>query len=191
MLMRQFCAASVRSAVMGLLFVAALCLSAATELRAQTYKVLHAFNGRDGSGITAGVIMDRAGNLYGTTYFAGAHGYGEVYRLQRAGSEWHFSIIYSFAGGSDGAHPWGALVFGRDGSLYGTTFGGGNGGCGSQNFGCGTVYRLRPPVNFCNNATCSWTETVLYRFSGGADGAGPRSDVSFDRAGNLYGTTLG
>ena len=163
----------------------------ATEMQGQTYSVIHRFDYYDGSQPEAGVTIDRAGNLYGTTYNGGTYSGGEVYKLTRFGSHWLFNILYSFAGGSDGAHPYtGALVFGPDGALYGTTYAGGNGGCGSLGFGCGTVFRLSPPPTICVNALCSWTETVLYRFSGGADGASPRAGVTFDQAGNLYGTTV-
>ncbi len=165
--------------------------SFATEAQAQTFNVIHHFNYSDGDAPEAGVTIDQAGNLYGTTYNGGRYAEGEVYKLTRVGSNWILDIVYSFAGGSDGAHPYaGALVFGPDGALYGTTYGGGNGGCGSQGFGCGTVFKLNPPATICVAALCSWTETVLYRFSGGTDGASPRAGVVFDLAGNLYGTTL-
>jgi uncharacterized repeat protein (TIGR03803 family) len=189
---RRSCAIRPATTFLAVLFTAAFLQGVVTDLRAQQFTVIHSFNGRDGDGLSSGLTIDRGGNFYGTTYYGGAHGYGEVYRLQLVNGTWVLSILYSFAGGSDGSHPWaGALVFGPDGALYGTTYAGGNGGCGSLNFGCGTVFRLSPPVNFCTTAVCSWTEKVLYRFSGGADGAGPRAGVAFDAAGNLYGTTLG
>jgi len=78
---------------------------------------------------------------------------------------------------------------GPNGSLYGTTYGGGLPGCGGA--GCGTVYNLRPPVHFCSAISCPWNATVLYRFSAGSDGGNPYAgSVTFDAAGNIYGTTL-
>ena len=162
----------------------------ATDAQGQTYQVIHRFNYADGDQPEAGLTIDRAGNLYGTAYNGGRYGFGSVYKMTPVGSHWVFSLLYSFAGGSDGAHPFaGALVFGPDGALYGTTYAGGNGGCGNQDFGCGTVFRLTPPANICVAVSCSWSETVLYRFSGGADGGSPYAGVVFDQAGNIYGTT--
>src|SRR5208283_1131142 len=67
---------------------------------------------------------------------------------------------------------------------------GGGTGCESG-AGCGTVFNLRPPAHFTSHVLGSWTETVLYRFTGGSDGDSPRSaDLLFDHAGNLYGTTV-
>jgi uncharacterized repeat protein (TIGR03803 family) len=110
--------------------------AASTKALGQTFTPIHSFNFSDGDSPQAGVTIDRPGNLYGTTYYGGSHGQGEVYKLTHVGSNWIFDIIYSFAGGSDGAHPYaGALVFGPDGALYGTTYAGGNGGCGSHGFG--------------------------------------------------------
>jgi uncharacterized repeat protein (TIGR03803 family) len=82
------------------------------------------------------------------------------------------------------------VVFGPDGSLYGTTSAGGGSGCRGQ--GCGTVFKLTPPATICRAVQCPWTETVLWRFTGGADGAIPEyGDIIFDSAGSIYGTTSG
>ncbi len=149
--------------------------------------------------------MDKGGNLYGTTYAYGA-GYGTVYQLKHKGSGWTFNPLYSFAGGSDGANPLARVIFGPNGTLYGTTkFGGG----GCENYGCGTVFNLRPSPSACKSALCSWIKTVLYDFKGprvssvaaqgGAgeaypvygDGAYPLyGDLIFDQKGNVYGTTI-
>ena len=151
--------------------------------QAQTYTVLHSFtNSTDGANPTAGVTIDRAGNLYGTTSHGGI-GHGTVYKLQRRGSSWTLNPLYSFAGGADGASPTARVIFGPNNLLYGTTAYGGN-----QN--AGTVFRLAPSPKACSRATCAWTETLLYVFSGAADGASPGyGDLVFDQAGNLYGTT--
>jgi uncharacterized repeat protein (TIGR03803 family) len=91
---------------------------------------------------------------------------------------WTESVLYSFTGGADGGSPWAALVFDAAGNLYGTTWVGGADGKGA-------VFKLTP------NPDGTWTESVLYSFTGGADGAYPAAGVIFDAAGNLYGTTGG
>ncbi len=89
------------------------------------------------------------------------------------------NVLYSFKGGTDGIAPFGSLITDGSGHLYGTTVGGGSGtGCqGGQ--GCGTVFRLAP----------NGTESVLYAFAGGTDGAFPRGSLITDSVGNFYGTT--
>ena len=128
--------------------------------QAQTFTVLHTFTGgQDGATPKAGVTMDRAGNLYGTTYTGGG-GYGTVYRLKRSGSNWLFGPLYSFSGGGDGANPSARVIFGSDGALYGTTEFGGT---------AGTVFKLQPAASACKTPLCLWTETVLHNFEAGAD----------------------
>lgn len=171
--------------------VFALVMFAAPAMPAQTLTVIHSFSGGAG-GISpqAGVTMDAADNLYGTTYYGGTHGYGMVFELKHFGSGWLFTPLYSFAGGNDGANPWGRVVIGPDGALYGTTSqGGGSQACpnGLSN-SCGTVFNLRPPARTCATTLCSWTETVLYRFTGASDGGIPGGDLTFDQSGNIYGS---
>src|SRR5207245_9020671 len=84
-------------------------------------------------------------------------------------------------GGSDGAFPSSAVVFDGLGNLYGTTLEGGNGDCTS---GCGTAYKLTPTPN-------GWSETSLYIFTGGTDGAAPTPSLLIDSSGNLYGVAEG
>ena len=118
-------------------------------------------------------MRDPAGNLYGTTYEGAVS--GTVYKVDSAGIE---TVLYAFTGGTDGNTPVSGLVRDADGSLYGTTFGGGNlSYCGGQ--GCGVVFKLDQTGN----------ETVLYSFTG-PDGANPYGNLLRDSAGNLYGTTL-
>ena len=172
----------IRLAVMaGEVMLLALTVSA----QAQTYNVVHSFTGPDGAAPYAGLTMDRAGNFYGTTT-QGGNGHGTVFKLAREGSNWVLTKLYSFGGGSDGATPYARVIFGPDGTLYGTTAGGGGGACSG---GCGTVFHLRPSPVVCRSIACPWTETILYRFTGGSDGAVPLfGDLVFDQAGNLYGT---
>ena len=169
-------------ALVSLLVLTLLTIRAA---QAQTYNILHSFSGGgDGGTPSAGLIMDRAGNLYGTAQYGGA-GNGTVFKLSHPGSGWILSTLYAFQGGNDGLGPEARVIFGPDGGLYGTTTSG-----GFQ--GYGTVFELRPPVTACKSAICPWTETVLYRFQGGSDGIDPAyGDLSFDPMGNLYGTTSG
>ena len=176
---------------LGILLLLTLLLAPA---QAQTYTQIHNFSGQgDGAQPDAGLTRDAAGGFYGTTSLGGSSGCGgggcgAVFRLKASGSRWILTKLYSFQGGNDGANPLAGVVLGPDGNLYGTTNAGGT-GCGSA--GCGTVYRLRPPARACASLLCPWTETVLYRFSGGADGAGPLyGALIMDHSGSLYGTTL-
>lgn len=154
-------------------------------IHAQTLTVLHSFTGgNDGKYPTAGLTMDRAGNFYGTTAYGGASNVGVVFRLSPAGSGWVLTPLYSFQGPpNDGEIPYSGVVFGPDGSLYGTTNDGGQ-------YGRGTVYRLRPSPAACHSVICPWEETVLHSFGSGDDGEFPGyGNLVFDQAGNIYGTT--
>lgn len=93
------------------------------------------------------------------------------------------TVVYSFQGGTDGSYPYAGLLAGKGGTLYGTTSAGGGGTCTG---GCGTVFQLTPPAATGG----AWTETVLYRFTGGSDGATPWAGLILDGTGNLYGATL-
>ena len=159
-------------------------VAAIPAAEAQTFTVLHNFTGvpPDGANPYAGLTIDPAGNLYGTTRNGGA-GYGMVYQLKRTNSGFLFRPLYSFAGDNDGAFPEGRLTIGPDGSLYGTTVDGG----GPPPEGVGTVFNLKPPPAACKTALCPWLETVLQSFNQ-ANGSHPYSEVTFDQAGNLYGT---
>jgi uncharacterized repeat protein (TIGR03803 family) len=164
-------------------------LISAQTIHAQTLTVIYNFTGgSDGLEPQAGLTIDKAGNLYGTAIVGGRGGYGTVFKLTHINSGWIFIPLYSFTGGNDGAQPRARLVFGPEGSLYGTTIqGGGGNGCGGQ--GCGTVFKLRPAPTACKTALCQWSETVLYRFAGALDGGEPSGAVTFDQAGNIYGAT--
>jgi uncharacterized repeat protein (TIGR03803 family) len=168
---------------------------AARQANAQTFSVVYNFQGQSQSGFypTSGVTVDKAGNLYGTTENGGPGtgcylGCGTAFKLSRHGSHWLFTPLYSFLGNDDGGNPNARLVIGPDGSLFGTTIQGGGSGCMGN--GCGTVLNLRPPQHTSPKVLAGWSETVLYRFAGGNDGAMPEAaDLVFDQAGNLYGTT--
>lgn len=118
----------------------------------------------------------------------GYPGYGTVYKLTRLGSAWVLTTLYAFAGGPDGATPWSRVVFGPDGSLYGTTFNAGEGACIAGNGGCGTVFKLRPSAHV--TPPYPWTETILYRFTGNSDGGNPQGDLLVDQSENVYGTAM-
>jgi len=181
------------------LFVATLCLLMflLQPAESQTITVLHNFTGGpDGAFPETGLVMDRAGNIYGVAEQSN-DGAGTVFKVARHGGGWTLTTLRDFTPGSDGNYDDGAfpkkLVFGPDGALYGAaTFGGGIGHCGDQHSlaGCGVIFKLTPPAQFCATVQCPWTETVLYRFSGGDDGGSPSGPLVFDAAGNLYGTTI-
>ena len=133
--------------------------------------------GLDGAQPYAGVTLDNAGHLYGTTSAGGADNYGVVFAMAGPGIPGP-TILHAFAGGSDGQQSFGSLVADASGNLYGVTWAGGA-------YQAGTVFEMtRDPVGGI------WSETVLYEFRGApADGANPYAGVTFDSAGNLYGTT--
>jgi uncharacterized repeat protein (TIGR03803 family) len=147
-----------------------------------TESVLHSFlpHGLDGNQPEAGLIFDRAGNLYGTTYVGGAHFSGTVFKLAPStNGTWTETILHSFTGGKDGGNPASSLIFDAEGNLYGTTFGAPR--------HCGVVFKLAPRANG------KWTETVLHDFgpikNGPNGGCQPNASLVFDSSGNIYGTT--
>jgi uncharacterized repeat protein (TIGR03803 family) len=136
--------------------------------------VLYRFRGgSSGDQPVGGVIMDKAGNLYGATEVGGYYFDGTVYKLNPVGNK---TVLYNFAGGTDGSLPVAGVIADTAGNLYGTTQYGGDVTCFGG--GCGTVFKLDKTGN----------ETVLYSFTGGADGASPVAGLVRDAAGNLYGT---
>jgi uncharacterized repeat protein (TIGR03803 family) len=142
-----------------------------------SFHVIHEFTGgADGAGGSAGrLLVDTAGRLYGVCTVGGVNGFGTVYTLGRPHGQWEFTTIYAFKDSPDGGEPYGGLVFDRFGNLYGTTYYAGTNDAG-------TVYEL-------THTHGTWTEQVLYSFTGGADGGSPISSLVSDAAGNLYGTT--
>jgi uncharacterized repeat protein (TIGR03803 family) len=166
-----------------------LTLTLSLSSQAQTFSVIHNFTGGADGGNPAGLTIDRNGSLYGAAAGGGASNAGTVFRLTRSRSGWLFTTLYAFQrGNGDGSGPDANMVVGPDGSLYGTTALGGILGC-QDDHGCGTVFKLTPPVSSCKTAICPWTETVLHRFTANPDGAYPVGDLVFDQAGNVYGVT--
>jgi hypothetical protein len=180
----------------------------ATKGDAWTETVLYIFLGKnhnDGNTPAGGVMIDAAGNLYGTTAYGGAGscillgtnvGCGTVYELSppaQKGGAWRETVLYSFKGDSDGQLPVGDLAFDKQGNLYGATqYGGGYGSCNPSFYQhCGTVFKLSPP----KTKGGKWTEKVLYSFRGvkdgeqSGDGANPNGGLVFDSKNALYGTT--
>jgi len=176
---------TLRSTAFALELVCALVIVTVLSAQAQTFTVIHNFTGGgDGFYPKAGVTLDQAGNLYGTADGFESYGYGTVYKLTHQGSNWSLNPLYEFTGGRDGANPEARVIFGPNGTLYGTTYAGGT-------YNGGTVFSLRPYPTVCKTALCPWAETVLYPFSRGADGYYPSpADLIFDQAGNIYGTTI-
>jgi uncharacterized repeat protein (TIGR03803 family) len=139
-------------------------------------KTLYAFKGAPDAGSPyGGLIVDSSGNLYGTTYYGGAHGLGSVFELiARTRGKYHERVLYSFKGGNDGSSPTSTPLM-ASGRLYGTTSAGG----GSCN--CGTIFVVD---------TASGSEKVLHSFGGSGDGAYPYYGLTQDPSGNFYGTTV-
>lgn len=133
-----------------------------------TESILHNFSGGAADGaypFFANLIMDSAGNLYGTTNEGGAFASGTVYQLSPGGV---LSVLYAFTGGKDGAFPYSSLVMDPAGNLYGIAE---------------RIFRLSP------NGSGGWQETVLYTFKGGSDGQDPIYGLALSPNGHLYGST--
>jgi uncharacterized repeat protein (TIGR03803 family) len=143
------------------------------------FRTIYSFKGQpDGGFPYGGLLFDALGNLYGTTYYAGANGLGCVYQLApRHGGEWKEAVLYSFKGGSDGEGSIGNLVFDQTGNLYGTTSEGGTSGDG-------VIFMLAPLSRH------KWHETVVHSFAGPPDGAFAYNGMVGDGAGNFYGATV-
>jgi uncharacterized repeat protein (TIGR03803 family) len=173
---------------------------AASPAHAQTYSVIHSFSGGgDGATPAAGLTLN-GGILYGTAAGGGGvigrrcdprnAGCGVVYQMKQHGTAWVLSPLYAFTGFNDGLQPEAPVVFGPGGLLYGSTRFGGNIGVQQCDFGgCGVVFTLHPPPTSCHAALCEWIENPIYQFPAIADGSDPFGPLTFDSAGNMYGTT--
>jgi uncharacterized repeat protein (TIGR03803 family) len=181
---------------LSLLLVAASIFGIATRVGAQTERVLHSFDSSSNPQSvyypSAGLVVDKAGNLYGATQ-AGGNGSsplcntdylnacGVVYEVApKAGGGWGEKVLHNFGNGQDGYFTQSGLILDAEGDLYGTTMYGGKNGCG-------IAFELMPQTGG------SWREKVLYNFcsvANEADGQYPDSPLIFDASGNLYGETL-
>ena len=141
------------------------------------YTVIHRFRGPDGEQPTTGLILDSSGNLYGTTALGGANSLGAVFEVSPSGDGWKEKVLHSFGGSGDVNNPGGGLTSDASGNLYGPAESGGK-------LGFGGVFDLKPSGE-------GWQETILYSFTGGADGETPFAKLARDSAGNLYGTAGG
>jgi len=142
--------------------------------------VLCSFTG-PGPSTNSALIKHQQGNLYGVTGAGPRYDPGSVFKLDPKGNE---TVLYQFTMAADGGSPTGALIRDKAGNLYGTTYAGGNQDtlCGGASFGCGVVFKVDTHGN----------ETVLYTFTGLADGANPASGLLPVRTSSgiyeLYGT---
>jgi uncharacterized repeat protein (TIGR03803 family) len=119
----------------------------------------------------------RHGRLFGAATTGGTYGSGIIFELTPTDvGEWDLRPVYSFRGQPDGSFPYGAILFDGSGNVYGTTYYGGTNGIGA-------VYKLS------TRPTGEWGEEIIYSFQDGTDGNSPISNLVFDAAGNLYGTT--
>jgi len=165
----------------GMRMIIMLALVSTLSAQTQTLTVLHTFTGvPDGARPYGRLLLDPAGNLYGTTTVGGTFGYGSVFKVDASGNE---SVFHSFAGSPDGNDPFSGVIRDAAGNLYGATDLGGtvtqcwNDQPGS---GCGIVFKLDP----------SGGETVLHRFgSNGPDGFFPAGPLVLDSSGTLWGST--
>jgi len=142
--------------------------------------IVHTFEGGvytsdDGANPASGLIADREGNLYGTTY--GGYNGSVAFKLTRTGEE---TILHTFAGGADGNFLYGPLVMDSSGALWGTAYSGGNNTCLRE--GCGMVFKLEKTAS-------GWTETKTFEFNG-TDGSHPYAGLTWDpRRQVFYGIT--
>jgi uncharacterized repeat protein (TIGR03803 family) len=142
----------------------------------------------DGDNLEAGLLMDKSGDLFGTTAYGGKYSDpdglsgGTVFKLtppSTSEGSWRKSILWNFGKSDDGNSPWGAgLIRDERGNLYGTTSGGGR-------YGGGTAFKLSRP----ETKEQRWKESILWNFGNGGDGDEPRDALLMGKGGDLYGTT--
>jgi len=141
----------------------------AAEAKGATFSVLHAFQGgNDGANPQSGLIADKQGNLYGTTYAGGADNLGTLFRLAPDGTE---TPLVTFDSTNGQSPCLGYLIADKSGNFFGTT------GAGGEN-DFGAVYTL----------AAAGTEQLLYSFAGTSDGYNIEYGLVKDKSGNLYGT---
>jgi uncharacterized repeat protein (TIGR03803 family) len=143
-------------------------------------QIIYNFAGNnDGEYLDSDLVIDGAGNLYGTSVQGGDFGSGTVFQLTPSANGWTHSVLYSFHGGTDGGEPYKGVTVDSQGNLYGTAVTGGGGSCEG---GCGVAYKL-------THSGGVWTQTVIHTFTGGDDGSGPGTGLTLGRYGTLYGMT--
>jgi uncharacterized repeat protein (TIGR03803 family) len=149
--------------------------------------IVYSFLGGDDGDDPRGVVLDAAGNLYGTAAQGGGSctlfsvGCGTAFKLSPNGiGSWQFTVLHHFGVGNDGGLPFGGLAFDTRGNLYGTTQYGGS-FVGTCTQGCGSIFRLSEKAG-------QWMENVLHRFQG-TDGSYPASTLTLDSSGNIFVTT--
>jgi len=150
------------------------------------FSVLHNFTSQDGAYPMGNLTIDSHGNVYGATEAGGPMQGGVAFEVTAGTSGWTETVLHDFGENTDGAMPLAGLTLDTHGNLYGSTFyGGGLGTCGSAwpPSTCGTVFALKP------NSNGGWTEIILHRFSGGADGSLPIGGATLDPNGNVFGVT--
>ena len=138
---------------------------------------MHGFRGgADGANPVAGLAIDKAGNLYGTTTAGGSNGNGTVFMLAVptvSGGGWTEKVLHTFGNGTDGTIPIAGVTLDASGNLYGTTSAGGS-------YGYGTVFQLK-------RSTSGWSESILHDFVLGSDGGVPYAGLTLGGTGVLYG----
>ena len=176
------------SEILSLGAVASVVIFIPPRVAAQTFSILHTFeSSKDGGLSAAPLLADANGNLYGVTEEGSTpdcrdsfDDCGTVFELSGTSTgKWSHRVLYNFLGGTDGARPKSGLARDGTGDFYGATY---NGGTGCGGFGCGTIFQLE------RSQTGVWQESVVYRFTGAADGSYPASALALDHAGDIYGT---
>jgi uncharacterized repeat protein (TIGR03803 family) len=157
---------------LGVSLAAGIAFFAVPASGAKPFSVLHSFDGTGGIAPQSPLVVDSAGNLFGTVPFGGS-GSGAVFELVRNNLAYTFRLVYSFTGKADGGRPFGGLVLDSSGNLFGAAAVGGDSGDG-------TIFELVPSGS-------SFTFQRLYSFTGAPDGLGPLAGLAIDGSGDLYG----
>lgn len=144
------------------------------------FTTLYAFRDQpDGALPYGGLVMDKQGNLFGTTYYAGANDLGTVYKLSYSNGTWTEKVLYSFKGGLDGASPISSLAADSAGNFYGTTSDGGASTCS-----CGVIFKMT------HTSSGKWGESVVYRFPGTPNPGFAYNGMISGAGGTFYGATV-
>lgn len=163
-------------------FMVAALLIVPARAQSQT-QVIYSFAGdEDGEYADTDLVMDNAGNLYGTTVQGGDFGSGTVFQLAHSSVGWIHTVLYSFKGAADGGEPYKGVTLDAERNIYGTAGVGGKYTGPCTDTGCGVVFKL-------TNSGGTWTQTVIHSFTGDRDGFGPGAGVTLDKSGNVYGAT--